>query len=126
MLQIIFIAIISSIIILYLKSINSELYVLATIGAGIIILSTSLNYLSETFYFINKIIDLTGIDKEYYKIIFKITAIGYLVEFSAETIRDMGLNGIAEKLIFVGKVIIFCVSAPILYAVLNLIVGLLN
>ena len=126
MLQIVIIAIISSIIILYLKSINSELYVLATIGAGIIILSASLSYLSETFYFINKIIDLTGIDKEYYKIIFKITAIGYLIEFSSETIRDMGLNGIAEKLIFVGKVIIFCVSAPILYAVLNLIMGLLS
>lgn len=126
MLQIVIIAIISSIIILYLKSINSELYVLATIGAGIIILSASLSYLSETFYFIIKIIDLTGIDKEYYKIIFKITAIGYLIEFSSETIRDMGLNGIAEKLIFVGKVIIFCVSAPILYAVLNLIMGLLS
>lgn len=126
MLSVVFVAIISSVIILYLRSINSELYVLAIIGAGIIIISLSLNYLAETFYFINKIIELTGIDKEYFTIIFKITAIGYLVEFSAETIRDMGLNAIAEKLIFAGKIIIFFVSLPILYAVLNLIIGLLN
>lgn len=126
MISIIFVAIISSIIILYLKSINSELYILASVGAGIIIIGLSLNYLTETFYFINKIIELSGVDKEYFSIIFKITAIGYLVEFSAETIRDMGLNSISEKLIFVGKIIIFFVSLPILYAVLNLIIGLLN
>ena len=31
-------------------------------------------------------------------IIFKITAIGYLVEFGADTINDLGLKGLAEKI----------------------------
>ncbi len=126
MVEIVIVSLISSIIILYLKNINSELYVFALIGAGVVILGLALEYLSQTFVLINKIIELSGINKEFYSIIFKITAIGYLVEFGAQTIRDMGLNSIADKLIFVGKIVIFCVSTPILYAVLNLLVGLLQ
>jgi len=126
MFEIIIVALISAIIIVYLKSANSELYIFALIASGIIILSLSLQYLSETFIFINQIIESSGIDREFYIIIFKITAIGYLIEFGSETIRDMGLNSLADKLIFTGKIIIFCVATPILYAVLNLLVGLLQ
>lgn len=126
MLQIVSVALISAIIIIYLKSINSDLYVLASVGAGLILISFVLKYVSESFAFINQIIEMTGINKDFYLIIFKITAIGYLVEFGADTINDLGLKGLAEKLIFVGKVVIFATSLPILYAVFNLLVGLMQ
>lgn len=126
MVQIVSIALISAVIILYLKSVNSDFYILASICAGIILISLALKYVSETFDFINKIIEMTGIDKDFYVIIFKITAIGYLVEFGADTICDMGLKGLADKLVFVGKIVIFSMSLPILYAVFNLLVGLIQ
>ena len=126
MLQIVSVALISAIIIIYLKSINSDLYVLASVGAGLILISFVLKYVSESFAFINQIIEMTGINKDFYLIIFKITAIGYLVEFGADTINDLGLKGLAEKLILVGKVVIFATSLPILYAVFNLLVGLMQ
>ncbi|MBQ7236118.1 MAG: hypothetical protein IJX03_03045 [Clostridia bacterium] len=126
MFQIVSVALISAIIIIYLKSINSDLYVLASVGAGLILISFVLKYVSESFAFINQIIEMTGINKDFYLIIFKITAIGYLVEFGADTINDLGLKGLAEKLIFVGKVVIFATSLPILYAVFNLLVGLMQ
>ena len=126
MLQIVSVALISAIIIIYLKCINSDLYVLASVGAGLILISFVLKYVSESFAFINQIIEMTGINKDFYLIIFKITAIGYLVEFGADTINDLGLKGLAEKLIFVGKVVIFATSLPILYAVFNLLVGLMQ
>jgi stage III sporulation protein AD len=59
-------------------------------------------------------------------IIFKVTAIGYIVDFSASTIRDFGLNSLADKVVFVGKLIIFSLSMPIIYGVLNLLVGVLK
>ena len=85
-----------------------------------------MEYLSEAYNFISNLVNLSGIDKEYYKIIFKITAIGYIVEFGADTVMDMGFKGLAEKLIFTGKIVIFCSSLPIFYAIFNLIVGLLQ
>ena len=126
MVKLVAVALICAVIIIYLKSVGSELFTLACIGSGIIILSFAFSYLSQAFDFINKIVELSGIDKEFYKIIFKITAIGYLVEFGADTINDLGLKGIAEKLIFAGKIIIFCTSLPIFYAVFNLLVGLVQ
>ena len=56
MLKIITIAIVCAIIILYLRNINNEIALLASIGAGIIILFFAFDYLTETFTFINKII----------------------------------------------------------------------
>ena len=126
MLQIVSIALVSAIIILYLKSINSDLYILASIGAGIILVGVAIKYVAETFTFINSLIDVTGIDKDFYVTIFKITAIGYLVEFGADTICDLGFKGLADKLVFVGKMVIFSMSLPILYAVFNLLVGLMQ
>ena len=125
MLKVISIAIIFAILILYLRSINPEIALLASIGAGIIVLFYSLEYLSSTFSFINVIVDSSGIDKEYYKIIFKITAIGYLVEFASSTVNDFGLKSLSDKITFIGKIIILTTALPIFYAVFNLITGLL-
>ncbi len=124
MVKLVAIALVFSVVIIYLRSINSELSLLASIGAGIIIIFYVLNYLSDTFVFISQLVDKSGIDKEFYIIIFKITAIGYLIEFGASTMQDFGLTSLANKLIFAGKVVILSISLPIIYAVYNLIVGL--
>ena len=126
MTKIVAISLICACIIIYLKSINSELTLLATIGAGIILLTFILEYVSDAVILINKIVELTGIDKNMYSLIFKITAIGYLVEFGASTLNDFGLNSLACKLQTIGKLAIFSVSIPIFYALINLLSGLLT
>ena len=126
MLQIVALTILFAIIIDYLKSINGEIALIALVGAGIILSSYAFSYLVQTFDFINKLIELTKIDREIFKIIFKITAIGYLIEFGAGTINDFGLKSLADKLVFIGKIIILSVSMPIFYALFNLISGLIQ
>lgn len=125
MIKIIVIALIAAIIIMYLRSVNSEFSLLATIASGIILIFCALDYLSNTFDMINQLVSLTGIDSELYLIVFKVSAIGYLVEFSADTVSDFGLKSLADKLVLVGKLIIFSISLPIIYAIINLLVGLL-
>lgn len=125
MVKIVAISLICACIILYLKSINSELTILATIGAGIIITTFLINYVNEAFALINKVAELTGIDKNMYSLIFKITSIGYLVEFGASTLNDFGLNSLACKLEMIGKIAIFSVSIPIFYAIINVLTGIL-
>lgn len=126
MIQIVALTILFAIIIVYLKTVNSEIALIALVGAGIILSSYAFSYLVQTFDFINKLIELTKIDREIFKIIFKITAIGYLIEFGAGTINDFGLKSLADKLVFVGKIIILSVSMPIFYALFNLISGLIQ
>ena len=83
-------------------------------------------YISDTFILINNIIDRTGINRELYVVIFKITAIGYIIEFASDAVLDFGLKSLADKLIFAGKILILSVSMPIIYAVFNLIQGILQ
>lgn len=126
MLKIVIIAIVSALIIIYLKSINSELFSLALIGAGLILVGFSIEYLSKIITFFNDLTNTVGLSNEIYLIIFKVSSIGFLVEFSADTITDMGFKGLADKLILVGKLAIFSISIPIFYSVLNLITGILK
>lgn len=125
MLQLVGVSVLCAIIVLYLKNVNSDLVVPALICSGVLILSFSVKYISETINFFNELKDLTGIDDTFIIIIAKITAIGYLIEFTASTIEDFGLKSLSDKLIFVGKLIVLSISLPILYSVINVIKALI-
>ena len=94
--------------------------------SGITLIILSLDYLTVTFEFFNRLISLSGIDKETFRIILKITAIAYLVEFGAGTIEDFGLKGLSNKLVFIGKFVILGLSFPIIYSVFNMFYGILS
>lgn len=120
MIKVVAISLLCAFIIIYLKNINSELTLIATVASGILILSFSIPYITNIIQFINKIANMTAIDSELFKIIFKITAIGYLIEFSAGTLNDFGLNSLSSKIVLIGKLIIFSTSIPIIYAIIEL------
>lgn len=121
MFQIVLITIVCALLVIYLKSVNSELFPLALLGSCILILGVGINYLSEAYNFFNKIISKTGLDSGLVAVILKITAIGYIVEFGAGVVEDLGLKSLADKLVFVGKISILIVSIPVFYAIFNLI-----
>lgn len=126
MLKIILIAFICGTIVLYLKSVNPEFAFFALIASGILILFLTFNYLTTAIEFIENLIILTGVKSEYLKIILKITVIAYLIEFSSDTLEDFGLKSLSDKLVFIGKILIFILSAPIIYAVFNMIVEMIS
>ncbi len=125
MLKILAIVLVCAILIGYLKCINSEFYSLALVGSGILILYTGLNYLTATLEFFKKISEYSSINDDFLSILFKIVAVGYVVEFGAGVVEDMGLKSLADKLVFIGKLLIVSIALPVFYSVLNLVNGLL-
>ena len=85
----------------------------------------SVDYLSETVGFIQKLKSLSNINNEIYKIIFKIVGIGYLTEFASSTLIDFGLDSMSKKIIFVGKIVILTVSIPLFNSLLEILNQLL-
>lgn len=126
MFQIVSITLVCALIIVVLKSVSSEYSSIAIVASGIILLGVSIKYLTENLQFFNKIFEMTNLSDDVLRIIYKITAIGYLVEFGAGTVEDFGLKSLADKLIFVGKLIILSVSLPIIYSVINVITVLVQ
>ena len=126
MLQIVALALITGIIVIYLQGVNKEIALLAGAAGGILIVFLAFGYLKDIFSVISDIVALSGIDGELYKLIFKIVAVAYLVEFAAGIIEDFGLRELASKLVFGGKVIILGMALPIVAALLNIIVNLVS
>ena len=106
---------------LLLRSSKPELSFAITIAGSVIILIFALELAADTFGIFAELGERTGIDNELIKVVIKIVAIGYLVEFAAGIVEDFGSKSIADKLVFAGKVIIFSVSLPILRAMVSLI-----
>ncbi len=123
--KIIGIAILSAVIIYYLKSISSEFFTPALIVASIIIIVLVIGYVAEFVTFFQEISLLAGINGEIFSLLIKILAISYLIEFSADIISDMQLNSLAEKVIFAGKIIVFSMVLPIVSQIIALLMDLL-
>ena len=121
LIRILGVGLVTAVAALLLRSSKPELSFAVTIAGAVVILLFAVDLAADTFGIFAELGAQTGIDNELIKVILKIVAIGYLVEFAAGIVEDFGSKSIAEKMIFAGKVVIFSVSLPVLRAMVSLI-----
>lgn len=120
------IAVVTAISALILKNHKSELVPLCLVAGGVIIFLYAFDYLTESMEFIKSFTQTTGIDSDIVRTVFKIVGIGFIVELTASSIKELGFEGIADKLVLCGKIILFVVAIPILTATYKIIVSMIN
>ena len=120
------IAVITAVSALVLKNHKSELVPLCLTAGGIIMFLYAFDYLTESVEFIKSFTDSAGINNDVVRIIFKVIGIGFLVELTASSVKELGFDSVADKLILCGKIIIFVVSVPILNSTYKIIVSLIE
>ena len=120
------IAVITAVSALVLKHHKSELVPLCLTAGGIIMFLYAFDYLSESVEFIKSFTDGAGINNDVVRIIFKVVGIGFLVELTAGSVKELGFDSVADKLILCGKIIIFVVAVPILNSTYKIIVSLIE
>ena len=89
-------------------------------------LLTALEYFTESFELIKQFSQTSGIDSSLVRTIFKIVGIGYVIELTAASVKDLGFESISDKLILCGRVIIFLASVPVLRELYQVIVSLIG
>lgn len=124
--KVIFIALITAIFSVYLKKYSPELAVFLSISAGVLIISLIFDYFSGFIDYIKAFFDNSGIDGNIFKTILKVLVVAYLVEFSIDLIRDLGENGLADKVLLVGKMVIMSLSLPIVFSLIEAITSVVN
>ena len=82
------------------------------------------DYISASVSFLKEFSSTTGIDDNLIRTILKIIGIGFMFELTAGSVKDLGFEGVADKLILCGKIIIFIVSIPVFQSVYNIIISL--
>ena len=119
------IGITASLLVLFVREHRPDVAVLIGLAAGILILFSVVNYLTEAISALQALMDKSGIDLEILQAVLKIIGIVYITEFAAHICEDSGSRGIADKILFGGKVLILIISLPLLSAVIEIILSLL-
>ena len=119
------IGITASLLVRFVREHRPDVAVLIGLAAGILILFSVVNYLTEAISALQALMDKSGIDLEILQAVLKIIGIGYITEFAAHICEDSGSRGIADKILFGGKVLILIISLPLLSAVIEIILSLL-
>lgn len=124
--KIIGIGIITCIAVLIVKPIKPEIALVVGLAGGILIVFMIVDMLSQVMAVFTSIVDKTGFSKSLFSTILKIVGVGYLTEFSANLCEDSGNSSIANKILLGGKILILCVSLPVINSLLELIMELIK
>ena len=120
------IAAVTAVCALILKSHTSELAPLCVAAGGVLMILYAFDYVSESLDLLKQFTEQTGISSSVIRVIFKIIGIGYVVELTASSVKDLGFESIADKLIMCGRIVIFLVSVPILQSLYEVIISLIE
>lgn len=123
--KIIAVGLISALIIICLKSANSELAAPVSIASGLLILLMTVSYVKEFVSFFKDMANVAGLDDGIYKIVLKVLAISYLSEFTSGAVEDLGQKNLSEKIQFASKTIMIVLAMPLLKNLIEKVVALL-
>ena len=124
-LKIVSFALASLFIFLLFKEKRSDIAILVSLIAGVILFISILTSITDIINFIKDISSRANIDIVYIGVVLKILAISYLATFCSEICKDAGASSIASKVEFSAKILILTLAIPILMAVLQSILQIL-
>lgn len=123
--KIIFISIICIFSSALLKKYNAEFSALISVCGGVLIFIFSVQELNLIFNELKNLYNFTDLNFDFLKTIFKVLAIGYVTEFTADIAEDFGNSVISSKVIFGGKIVICGMTLPIVKELLEILLSLL-
>lgn len=121
MLKIFSVGLLFGIILLFLRSVNYEIYTLGLITAGLLLLTFAVSYVSKSVDVFREISERANVSTSVFKILLKTVGIGTVTEFTASVVGDFGIESLSKKIVFLGKIFIVYVSLPILTTLFELL-----
>lgn len=119
--QIVAFGLVSTFVIVLLKQYKSEYAIYASVIAGATLLLFAISKVGAVVALLDNLVDTVGINKEFFKILLKITGIAYLVEFASNMCKDAGESAISSKIELAGKILIVTMSIPIISTLIETI-----
>ena len=120
-LKVIGFAMLTLILILTIKEQRKDIAVILSLIAGVFILNFAINKIEPVINLLNTLSEKSGINKEFFTVILKATAIAYLVEIAKSMCEDSNEKALGQKVEIAGKVVIISISIPIITSLLNLL-----
>ena len=124
--KIIGVGFVATIIAVILKEYRKEYVIYVSIIAGIIIISMSMNFLSEIISTLTNLSEKLGTNSNFIVLLLKITGLSILLEFAISICQDSGENAIATKIDLGGKILILGMSVPVISKLVEILFNMIN
>lgn len=124
-LQIVGIAFLATVLILVIREQKPMFAFLLATFTGIGIFLALVGKIGDVVSVLEELADRSGIPTVYLKTMLKIIGIAYIAEFGAQIVRDAGLESIASKIEFAGKMLILVMAIPIISVIVETVLNLL-
>lgn len=124
--QVVGLAIIVTIIGTVLKQIKPEIAIQLSILAGIIIFILVMDKIRLIVDLLQKLSEQANVSSYYLFIVLKIVGVAYLAEFGCQICKDAGENALASKVEIAGKVFVIVLAIPIIVAIMESLMKLLE
>ncbi|WEK55594.1 MAG: stage III sporulation protein AD [Candidatus Cohnella colombiensis] len=125
MMQIVGIGFLATILILVIREQKPMFAFLLALFVGIAIFLGLIGKISDVIHVLEELADRSGIPPVYLKTMLKIIGIAYIAEFGAQIVRDAGLESIAAKIEFAGKMLILVMAVPVISVIVETVLNLL-
>jgi stage III sporulation protein AD len=124
-LQIVGIGFLATVLILVIREQKPMFAYLLAAFVGIAIFLALVGRIGDVITVLEELADRSGIPSVYLKTMLKIIGIAYIAEFGAQIVRDAGLESIASKIEFAGKMLILVMAVPIISVIVETVLNLL-
>ena len=104
---------------------KKELALILTVAAGALLLWEGSKYLQKILTGLRQMAEEAGLGGDHVKLLFKLLAISYVVEFGCEVCKDAGQQSLATKIQLGGKLMMAALALPVFQSLLELITELL-
>lgn len=124
--QIVGLALIVTVISVVLKQIRPEIALQLTILAGASIFILVMSKIKIIVDLLQNLADQANISSYYLLIVLKIVGVAYLAEFGAQICRDAGEGALASKIELAAKVAVIVLAIPIIVAITESLIRLVQ
>lgn len=124
--KIIAVALISVCISLILKQYRPEFSIYISMITCCMILFYIVQKIDIIIELLKSLSNKIDMNYQYLSILLKITGIAYLTEFASNICRDAGETAVASKVELAGRILIVCMSVPILSSLLETLFQLIS
>ena len=109
---------------LTVKGRQPQLGMALSMAAGAMVLTWAAQQLAGVTEAVSQMVNRISFQGEMLKMLMKVMGISYLTEFAAQTCREAGEEGLGQKVVLAGKVMVLGLAMPMAGSLISLILSL--
>ncbi|HEY8528300.1 MAG TPA: stage III sporulation protein AD [Paenibacillaceae bacterium] len=124
-LQLVGIGLLATMLILVVREQKPVFAYLLAVFVGAAIFLELIGVIDRVVSVLEDLADRSGVPSVYLRTMLKVIGVAYVAEFGAQIVRDAGLESVAGKIEFAGKMIILVMAVPIIGVMIETVLNLL-